>query len=52
MKLLEIGKDMKIKHSISSPSKVWGIFFLKKICMGGGQTFWGKLMGGAVLHED
>ena len=33
--LLEMGKDLKIKHSVSSPSyKVLGNFLIKKLCMG------------------
>ena len=35
IKLSEMGKDMKIKHSVSSPTrKVWGNFFLKNLFMG------------------
>ena len=46
MKILEMGKDMKIKHSVSSPPcKVWGNVFAKKLCMGE-QVFLGKFMGG------
>ena len=45
MKLLEMGKDMKIKHSLSSPpAKYGGTFFVKKIRMGE-QTFLSKLVG-------
>ena len=43
-------KHMKVNHSVSSPptpSKVWGTFFLKKLCMGG-QAFLGKFMGGCL----
>ena len=31
-----MGKDMKMKHSVSSPPyKAWGVnFFAKKLCMG------------------
>ena len=51
MKLLEMGKDMKIKHSASSPpEKNMGTFFLKKPCMGE-QTFFDKLMGGFSYME-
>ena len=51
MKLLEIGKDMKIKHSVySPPSKYEGTFFLKKLCMGE-QTFLDKFMGGCFTCE-
>ena len=40
MKLLEMGKDMKIKHSVYSPSyKVWGNFFLKKTLNEGTNVF-------------
>ena len=44
MKLLEMGKDMKIKHSAPPPKKrkVWGYFFLKK----GEQTFLCKIIMG------
>ena len=46
LKLLEMGKDTKIKHSVSSaPPKVWRDFFLKKALKEGtnffGQTCWG-----------
>ena len=45
MKLLEMVQDMKIKHSVSSPSKIWeDFFFLKKLFIGE-QTFLGKFMG-------
>ena len=45
MKPLQMGKDMKIKHSVSSPlTKYGGTFFVKKLCMGE-QTFLGKFMG-------
>ena len=44
--LLEIGKDFKIKYNVSSPHyKLWGNFFIKKICMGE-QTSFGKFLGG------
>ena len=47
MKLLEMGRDMKIKHSVSSPiCKVWENFFRKKALHretnGFGQTYRGK----------
>ena len=45
MKLLEIGKDMKITHSLSSPpEKVWGNF-CKKV-LHGGTNFFGQIYGG------
>ena len=37
---------MKIKHSISSPSKVWGTFFLKKLAWVGEKLFWVNLWEG------
>ena len=41
MKLLEMGKDMKIKHSVSSLSyNVWGNFFRKKALHGGTNVLW------------
>ena len=43
MKLLEMVKDMKIKHSISPQSM--GDFFLKK-SLHGEQTFLDKFIGG------
>ena len=48
MKLLEMAKDMKIKHSVSFSQKtnVWEDFFLLKRLFMGEQTFWGKFMGG------
>ena len=49
--LLEMGKDLKIKHSVSSPPyKVWGNLFLKQALHGGtnffGQIFWGMFYMG------
>ena len=45
MKLLEMGKDMKIKNSVSSPPfKVYGNIFRKK-------AFWANLLED-VLHGD
>ena len=49
MKLSEMGKYIKIKHSISSLPKVWGTFFLKKLCMGE-QAFLGKFIGAGGFH--
>ena len=44
MKLLEMRKDMEIKHSLSSrPTKYEGTFFVKKLCMVE-QTVLGKFM--------
>ena len=43
---------MKINIVSPPPQKYGGTFFLKKLCLGGGQTFLRKLVGGAVLHED
>ena len=41
MKLLEMGKDVKVKDSVSSPSANYGgTFFVKKLCI------LGKLMEG------
>ena len=51
MKLLEMGKNMKIKHRISSfsSSKVWGNVLLEKAFHGGTNLF-GKIYGGVVLY--
>ena len=48
--LLEMGKDLKIKHSVSShPTKYGGTFFIKKLCIGEqtflGKFFWDVFMG-------
>ena len=44
--LLEMGKDLKIKHSVFSPPTKYGeTFFIKKVCMGE-KTFLGKFFGG------
>ena len=54
MKLLEMGKDMKIKHSVSSPPslyKVWGNFFCK-IAWHRRTIFFGQIYGGDILHRD
>ena len=41
-----MGKDLKIKHSVSSSSyKVWGNFFHKKALHGGTNFFW-QIFGG------
>ena len=48
MKLLEMGKDMKIKHS---NNKVWGNFFRKK-ALHEGANFFLQIYRGAVLHGD
>ena len=50
-KLLEMGKDLKIRHSVSSPrTKYGGTFLIKKLCMEE-QTFLGRFLGD-VLHGD
>ena len=44
-------KDTKTNHSVSSPPyKVWGTFFVKKLCMGN-EYFWANLWEN-VLHGD
>ena len=46
MRLLELGKDLKIKHSVSSPPyKTWRIFFWKKALHGGTNFLW-QIHGG------
>ena len=41
-----MGKDLKIKHSVSFPLTKYGeFFFIKQLCMGE-QTFFGKMFGG------
>ena len=47
MKLLEMEKDMKIKHSASSPPPIryGGTFSEKELSMGQ-KTFFGKIYGG------
>ena len=48
---LEMGKDTKRKHSVSSPPyKVWGNFFRKK-ALDGGTNFLGKFMRGCFTWE-
>ena len=49
MKLLEMGKDMKIKHSVASP-KSMGRVFLKKALHGGANSF-GQIYGGIFYME-
>ena len=47
MKLLEIGKDMKIKYNVSFPNppyKVWGNCFLKE-ALHGGTNFFRQIYG-------
>ena len=46
--ILEMGKDLKIKHSVSSaslPTKYRENVFIKKLCMGA-QNCLGKFLGG------
>ena len=46
-----MGKDMNIKHSVSSPlTKYGGTFFVKKLCMRE-KTFLGKFIRD-VSHGD
>ena len=46
MKLLEMGKDMKLKDSVSNiPRKYVGMFFFKKLCKGE-QSFLDKFVEG------
>ena len=46
-----MGKDLKIKHSVSSfPYKVWGNVFHKKGLHGGG-NFLGEIFGGMFYIE-
>ena len=46
MKLLEMGKDIKIKHTVSSrPTKYGETFFVKKLCIGG-TNFFGQIYRG------
>ena len=49
MKHLEVGKDMKIKHNVSSP-KSMGRLFLKKALHGGAHSF-GQIYGGMFYME-
>ena len=47
-----MGKDMKIKHSASSPPyKLWGNFFRKWALHGSTELFWTNFMGD-VLHGE
>ena len=55
MKLLEMGKDIKIKHSVSSPpppTKSGGTFFAKKTLHEGTSVFYGEMLWGNVLRGD
>ena len=46
-----MGKDMKIKHSLSSPPRKYGgTFFVKKLCMGN-KAFWANVCED-ILHGD
>ena len=52
MKLLEMGRDMKVKHSVSSPPAKYGrTFFAKKLSIGK-QTFLVKLIEENILHGE
>ena len=43
-----MGKDLKIKHDVSSPTyKVWGNFFIKKLSMEE-QTFLGNFFSWVI----
>ena len=48
-----MGKNLKIKHSVSLSSyKVWGNFFHKKALHEGTNIFGQIFFGGDVLHGD
>ena len=49
MKILGMVKDMKLKHSFSSPQKIWEDFSLFVKLFVGEQTFLGKFMGGSFF---
>ena len=61
--LLEMGRDLKIKQSVSSPpTKYGGTFFIKKLCIGTnlfGHNFWrmfymrtgDKIMQGGEVND-
>ena len=54
MKLLEMGKDMKVKHSgvkSSLPPTMYGGTFFAKSFGWGNKRFWANLWGD-VLHGD
>ena len=49
--LLEMGKDLKTKHSVSSPPTKYGrTFFIEKLCIGE-ESFLGNFLGD-VLRGD
>ena len=41
-----MGKDMKIKHSVSSPPAKYGETFCREKALHGGANFFGKIYGG------
>ena len=51
MKLIEMGKYMKIKNSVSSTPPKYGGFFSYKDFAWGNKLFWANLWG-IVLHRD
>ena len=52
MKLLEMGKDMKMKHSVSSsPYKAWGVNFFWKKALHRGTSIFGLIYGGMFCME-
>ena len=46
MKHLEMGKDMKIKHSVSSPPAEYGETFCRQKALHGRANFFGQIYGG------
>ena len=52
MKLLEMGKDMKMKHSVSSPPyKAWGGELFCKKALHGETSIFGLIYGGMFYME-
>ena len=51
MKLFKMGKDMKIKHSVSSPPRVWEDIFPQK-AFHEGTKFLEQIYGGLFYTPD
>ena len=48
-KLLELGKDLKVKHSVSSPPTKYGGTFSLKSFAWGNKLFWVNFWGNVLL---
>ena len=52
MKILEMAKDVKIKHSAPLPTTKYGEHFWQKSFAWGNKRFWANLWGDALHHQE